>query len=173
MTHNIYLPDTLQFYDYDCGTTCAQAVLAYYGEDISEIKLLKKIKPSKKYGTKSAQIEKYFKNRGFTVHAGSMSIPELKKFINRKIPVILFLQAWGPEGTNYKNTQAYGHYAIVCGYNTKGIILEDPAIFGKGFLSYKELEKRWHGEDNGFLSQYGIAVWGKGRFNYKKLIKIT
>jgi hypothetical protein len=34
MTRFFYIPDVLQYSDFDCGTTCTQAVMAYYGEDI-------------------------------------------------------------------------------------------------------------------------------------------
>lgn len=167
-----YLPDTLQFSDYDCGVTCVQTVLAYYGEDINELKLLKKIKPSKKNGTKTEQMIKYIHSKGLRTYDGSMTISELKKYLKRKIPVILFIQAWAKSKVDYTKTQTYGHYVIAQGFTGKGIIIEDPAIFGKGFLSYKELLKRWHGEDIDFLSQFGIAVYGKKPFNYEKLIKI-
>lgn len=166
------LPDTMQFSDYDCGIACIQIILAYYGEDIEQIKLLSRIKPSKKDGTKTEQIIKFFRSRRYKTFAGSMTLNELKKYINKKIPVILFIQAWADRKIDYTKTQAYGHYVIVRGYNSRGVIIEDPAIFGKGFLSYKELIKRWHGEDSDFLFQFGIAVWGKKPYDFKKLIKI-
>ncbi|MCX6159223.1 MAG: cysteine peptidase family C39 domain-containing protein [Ignavibacteriae bacterium] len=170
----LYIPDVLQFSDFDCGDSCTQAILAYYGEDINEIKLIEKLKTSKKDGTSSKHIVEYFKSRKFKVKDGPMSLKQLKIFIDKKRPVILFIQAWGPVGINYKNTVAHGHYVIACGYDSTKVYFEDPAVFGTAYLTYKELEKRWHGEDgkDEYLSQYGIAIWKTGRFNYKKPIKI-
>lgn len=167
-----YLPDTMQFSDYDCGITCVQIILAYYGEDVEKVKLLSKIKHSKKDGTRTEQIIKFLRSRGYKTFAGSMTLDELKKYINKKIPVILFIQAWAEKEVDYTKTQEYGHYVIVRGYNSRGVIIEDPAIFGKGFLSYKELLKRWHGEDTDYLVHFGIAVWGKKPYNFKKLVNI-
>jgi len=176
MGNKLYISDVLQYSDFDCGDCCTQAVMAYYGEDINEIKLIDKLKTKEKDGTSREYMIKYFEGKGFKVQHGSMTIKQLKKFIDKKIPVILFLQAWGPEEVDYENTVAHGHYVVACGYDNKKerILFEDPAIFGTGYLTYKELKKRWHGEDgkDEYLSQYGIVVWGKKRFNYKKPIKI-
>lgn len=172
MSRIAYLPDTLQFSDYDCGVVCIQTIMAYYGEDINEIRLFAKLKPSKQNGTKVERMANFFKHKGYKVFAGSMNIKRLKSYINKKIPVILLIQAWAPRKVDYTKTENYGHYVIARGYNSKGIIIEDPAIFGQGFLTYKEFLKSWHGEGTQYLSCFGIAVWGKKPYNFKKLIRI-
>ena len=47
-------------------------------------------------------------------------------------------------------------------------------IKNKNIGSLKEFLKRWHGEDrkNETLRRFGIAVWGKKTYDYKKPIKI-
>jgi intein/homing endonuclease len=58
------------------------------------------------------------------------------------------------------------HNCIAIGYTDTAIIFEDPAIFGRGYINFSELEKRWHGEDEKILRNFGIAVWGKKPFNF-------
>jgi ABC-type bacteriocin/lantibiotic exporter with double-glycine peptidase domain len=172
MTKQFYIPDIFQNTNYDCGVECVQAVMAYYGTDYTETELEKELEVSKKYGTATKSIIGFFNKRGFKIFEGNMNIEILKKYIDRKIPVIILIQAWAERNTNYIKTNNWGHYVVVCGYNKSGLILEDPAIFGKGYLSYSQLKKRWHGLDNKILYNYGIAVWGKNKYNYKKLFKI-
>ena len=168
----IYTPDVLQYSDYDCGDMCVQGVLAYYGQDINEVKLLKKLKTKKSSGTETEHIIEFFKNRGFKVDAGNMTIDTLRTYIRKKIPVIILAQAWKTEDVSYERTEAYGHYMIVIGYDEKNIYFEDPAVFGKGFIPVKEFKKRWHAIDIGKLQNFGIAIWGKKPFNFKKFVKI-
>jgi len=146
--------------------------MAYYGTDYMETELEKELDVSEKYGTATKSIVAFFKKRGFKIYEGNMNFEILKKYIDRKIPVMILIQAWAERKTNYIKTNNWGHYVVVCGYTNSGFILEDPAIFGKGFLSYTQLTKRWHAIDNKILNNYGIAVWGKKIYNYKKLLKI-
>lgn len=172
MATSLYFPDVRQNTNYDCGVVCVQAVLAYYGIEYSEPRLQKDLKTSKKWGTSAARIVKFFKYKKFKVKRGSFTIEQIKKFIHMKRPVIILIQAWGPEEVDYKHTNQYGHYVIVCGYNKKGLVIEDPAIFGRGIISYASLKKRWHADDNGIINNFGIAVWGKHPYNYSSLYPI-
>lgn len=169
----LYLPDVLQFSDYDCGSMCVQGILAYYGQDINEVKLLRKLKTKKSTGTGSNHIVEFFRNRDYKVESGVMSIEKLKNFINKKIPVIVLAQAWKTEDVDYSRSEAYGHYMIAIGYDDKNIYFEDPAIFGKGFIPVNEFKKRWHALDNEKLKNFGIAIWGKKPYNYKNFIRIS
>jgi uncharacterized protein len=174
MVKNLYIPDVLQYSDFDCGNACTQAILAYYGEDINEIKLLSKLKTRKTTGTGHSRIVDYFKKRGFRVENRGMDIDDLIKFNKKKIPVIVLAQAWKKTNVSYKKTNSFGHYIIFTGYDDENLYFEDPAIFGRGYIPRKEFINRWHAEDkkNEILIRYGIAVWGKKPYNYKKFIKI-
>ena len=173
MSKQLYFPDILQNTSYNCGVVCVQAVMAYYGIEYTEPKLDKLLGTSKKWGTNITPIIKFFKQRDFKVAYGTMSVDDVKKYIHRKIPVIILIQAWGPEGVDYTHTNQYGHYVVVSGYNSKGLMIEDPAIFGRGFILYSHLKKRWHAEDNGVVENFGIAVWGKKPYDYSKPYTIT
>jgi predicted double-glycine peptidase len=168
----LYIPDVLQFSDYDCGDMCVQAVMAYYGTDLNEVKLLKKLKTRKSDGTCSDHIAEFFEKQKFKVESRSMDIDDLKYFINRKIPVIILAQAWKKSKVKYQRTKSYGHYMIVVGYDDKNVYFEDPAIFGKGYIPVKEFVKRWHALDKKEVKRLGIAVWGPKRYNYKKFERI-
>jgi ABC-type bacteriocin/lantibiotic exporter with double-glycine peptidase domain len=172
MAKALYFPDILQNTNYNCGAVCVQAVLAYYGIEYTEHKLEKLLHTSKKWGTESDNIIKFFKEQGFKITSGNFSVETIKKCIHREIPVIILIQAWAPAGTNYKHTNQYGHYVVVSGYNKRGLIIEDPAIFGRGFISYASLKKRWHSEEKECPENFGIAVYGKKKYDYSTLYKI-
>jgi len=164
----LYIPDVLQFSDFDCGDMCVQAVMAYYGTDLNEVKLLKKLKTRKSDGTGSEHIIEFFERQNFKVEARSMDVEDLKYFIGKKIPVIVLAQAWKKSKVKYQKTKSYGHYMVVIGYDSRNLYFEDPAMFGKGYIPIKEFGKRWHALDTKEVKRLGIAVWGPKRYNYKK-----
>lgn len=173
MAKYLYFPDILQNTDFSCGNSCVQAVLAYYDFEYTESKLIKILKTSKKWGTKSEHMINFFKRKNFKIKYGSLSIEDLKKFINKNIPVIILIQAWAKsKKVDYTRTNQYGHYVVVSGYNKRGFIIEDPAIFGRGKISYAQLKKRWHADDEGKVYNWGLAVWGQKRYDYSQLYKI-
>jgi predicted double-glycine peptidase len=174
MGHLFYIPDILQYDDYDCGIACVQVVLAYYGIDTIESKLLKKMKPDKNYGASFQQMATYLKNSGFKVKLGVLTLKELKSQIRKKKPVIILIQAYAKGNVNYENTYEHGHYVIPNGYDSKNIYFEDPAFFGKAYLPMKIFLKRWHGDDEERLMYYGMIIETKKKpFNFKKRILIT
>lgn len=173
MAKTLYFPDILQNSSYSCGDACVQAVLAYYGIEYTEHKLEKILKTDENCGTSIKPMLSFFKRKKYKIKHGKFTIDDLKKFIHKEIPVIILLQAWGPVGTDYTRTNQYGHYVIVSGYNKRGFIIEDPAIFGRGFLSNAQLKKRWHADDEGKVYNWGLAVWGKRRYDYSTLYNIT
>ena len=142
------MPDILQQNEYSCGISATQLILAYYGEDIEDIDLEKELNVDPEFGVATKDIVSFFKKKGYKVKEGSTTIDKIKHFIDLGLPSILFIQAWSSEETtDWIHTNEWGHYVVAIGYNDKGIIFEDSAIFGRGFLSYEELEKRLHGID--------------------------
>jgi len=174
MSRSLYIPDAKQNTTYDCGVVCVQLVLAYYGIEKTEPQIRKSLKTNKKWGTEIRQIKRFLKQKNFKLFAGSLTDNQIKQFIRRKIPIIILFQAWAPDGTNYRHCTQWGHYAIISGYNSRGWIIEDPWIFGKGIISYRQMKKQWHADDdNGkLISNFGIAVWGKRPYDYRTLYPI-
>jgi predicted double-glycine peptidase len=163
----INLHITRQTYDYDCGAKALQTVMAYYGVDIREDKLINMLGTGEN-GTQVEEMISIAKQNGFLVEAREkMTINELKKFIDRGIPVIVVLQAWAERYMTLKDWQRDyddGHYAIVIGYEGKTILFEDPSSFRRTWLREIEFLSRWHDIDerNGHrFEQYGMVLLGK------------
>jgi uncharacterized protein YvpB len=59
-----------------------------------------------------------------------MLISDLENSIMRGRPIIVQIQAWGDEGTNYTNDFDDGHYVVVIGFDENYLYFEDPWIIG-------------------------------------------
>ncbi|MEK6823917.1 MAG: cysteine peptidase family C39 domain-containing protein [Nanoarchaeota archaeon] len=170
-------PELCQTYEYDCGATALEAVFIYYGIEIKEGLIINQAKTSKSRGTSVKHIEITAKKYGFKVDSKEIDIPDIKKYIDKKIPVILLLQAWkGRKNLDWKKDWDDGHYVVAIGYDKEKIYFEDPYTFERTFLKFEELKKRWHG---GFAKgkkyiNHGIAIFGKTpKFNSKKRIHMN
>jgi len=157
-------PQLQQSFDYDCGAKALQAVLAYYGIEVSEGSIMQQAKTNPKNGTEIKNIIKTAKKYCLKCKSKKMTIKEIKKFIDQGIPVILVLQAWTEKKkVDWKNDWIDGHYVVAIGYKKDQVLFEDPSSLTKVYLEYNELEKRWH--DIGINGQkyyhYGIAIYGK------------
>lgn len=167
-------PSVRQVYDYDCGARCLQTVFAYYGIDVRGDKMMKLLGTSKS-GTSFSKMEKVAKQYGIRVELRKMTILKIKKFIAKKIPVILLLQAYvGKKKVNWDKSWKYGHYVMAIGYDSKKIFFEDPESIFTTYLSFSELEKRWHDISGGKkYVYYGMALYGKPLASHKnKIIKL-
>jgi ABC-type bacteriocin/lantibiotic exporter with double-glycine peptidase domain len=159
-------PECLQTFKYDCGAKAIQAVFAYYGIEFLENVLLKEAKTSRRAGTMSDDMCRVLKKHGLEIDAREMTIVDLKEFIDKKIPVIIRLQAWDEETIKraHDYTDEFGddHWVVVIGYEKKKIIFSDPYSFERTFLTEKELMVRWHGKEKGKKNFcLGIAAFGK------------
>lgn len=168
----INIPDVLQNDDYSCGIYSVQSIMSYYGEDWLQPELAQEMHVSQEYGTQIKEITSFFKRQGLKVYTGEFTIQKLKHCINLGIPVILLIQAWdfSIEKDKWMNEE-YGHYVIAIGYSDDSIIFEDPAMYGRDYLKFDELEARWHveGDTEGqIVRNLGIAVWGRTPYNFNK-----
>jgi len=160
-------PNTRQSYDYSCGPGAVQAVMAYYGKDFREPVLIDLLKTDKNDGTYVKDIVKFFNSQGLLVEAKQdMSKSDLFSYIDKNIPVIVLIQAWGNEtdfNNHYKNCWNDGHFVVVIGYTGKDIICSDPALFKTGYMPIQEFLDRWHDYDEGETKTYrlGLAIYGK------------
>jgi len=167
-------PEARQATNFSCGASSVQAVLYYYGIDIREDKLIKI------FDAKSTDIvhsgidpdilkEKLEQLWGLKVDMREMTLEEVKNYVDKDIPVILAIQAWRGEDaaiekTDYSNEYKDGHYVVAIGYSDKHMIFEEPSILGnRGYLSFEELEERWHDCDyrGNKYEHLGLAVYGK------------
>lgn len=166
-------PENIQTYDYDCGAKALQSVLIYYGLDVREDIIIQAAHTTKS-GTNPQAIVAVAKKYKLKAVAGEMTISEVKEYIDRKIPVILALQAWTrKEKVDWINDWQDGHYVVAIGYDNDRIIFADPASIQRTYLSYDESKKRWHDIDNRGKKYYhlGIAIFGsKPKFKDDQLI---
>ena len=158
----LIFPELRQTYAYDCGANAVQSVLGYYGIDKREDEIMK-IAGTTKAGTSINGIIKALKKFGLKTKAEGMSISQVKKCIDKKIPVILVLQAWSKKKNHdWKKDWKDGHYIVVIGYDKHKVYFEDPSSELRTWLTYKELDKRWHDkDDNKIYIHFGISVYGK------------
>ena len=90
-----------------------------------------------------------------------MTVSDVIQFIKKQKPVILVLQAWTyMRRVDWKHDWIDGHYVVAIGFDEKNISFEDPSSFVRTFLSFEELDERWHDVDahNKKLDHIGIIV---------------
>lgn len=160
-TKLIQVPLLRQGTDHTCGVAAVQSILVYYGfftrEDILEKELQAEDFASIK------EITRYMSAQGFKVtqhHA--MSLADLKNTIDRKLPLLVALQAWADSGTTleqYKNMWDSGHWVLVIGYDNKNIYVMDPSTAGNyAFVPTDEFMVRWHDQALGEkLTRFGMT----------------
>jgi len=166
-THILDFPNPRQSYEYSCGPGAVQAVLAYYGRDFRESQLIDLLRTDKDDGTLIRDIVKFLNSQGLSTDIKEhMTINQLFGYLDRNIPVIVLIQAWGKPAdfeNHYKNNWNDGHFVVVIGYDYKNVICSDPALFKAGYIPFREFMDRWHDYDEGETRTYnlGIAVYGK------------
>jgi len=161
-------PRVRQTFNYDCGASALQAILVHYGIEVRLEQLIQELDTSKDYGTSIKALVKTIQKYGLRVESRPMTITEVKSFIEREHPVILNLQAWKEGPVDWAQEWGSGHYAVAIGYTSEAILFEDPSAFTQVYLTYPELEERWHDIDprNGERHEHhGIAVIGEPRFD--------
>jgi len=172
-------PKFRQTYDYDCGAQVLESIFAYYGKDIREEKIMKYAKTDSDHGTRVSMMLKTIKKYKFKSVAKKMQIKDLKYYIDKKIPIILLVQAWaGRKKVKWRKDWKDGHYVVAIGYDNKKIYFADPSSIFVTYLTYKELMNRWHDKETiptkkRFVN-FGIAVYGKKPvFDFKKKIHMN
>lgn len=164
-------PILRQTFEYDCGAIALQAVFAYYGFELGEGIIMREIKTSRR-GTHFENIVRIAKKHGFKVNFKEMNLDQIRSYIDRKIPVIILLQAWSEKARKkWMKDWKDGHYAVVIGYGRNKVYFEDPYSFNRVFLPDKGLIERWHDKSGKKkYVNYGLAVYGKvPKFNSKKI----
>ncbi|MBP2653741.1 MAG: hypothetical protein H6Q73_1310 [Firmicutes bacterium] len=152
----IYVPLCKQETEYTCGIACVQSILGYYGIDYRQDELAQILDSKPILGTDYQKILSFMKMLDFeSSFIDSMSIDDIKSFINDGITPVLLLQAWAENGVDYASDWKDSHYVIACGYNDDQIFFMDPWTLGNyTYLSAEELLKRWHVPDVHFSRCY-------------------
>ena len=167
-------PRVAQSYTYDCGAASFQLVLTYYGIYKREEEFLDMLGtvPVEKFnnGTKLVAIKNAASYFGFECDIKyNMKAEDIISYIKKDIPVIVLLQAWRlKEEDPWEKSYDNGHYSVAIGYTDDKIIFEDPYCFDRDWMTFQELEERWHAVgDNGKPDKrsVGIIIYGQPVFD--------
>lgn len=170
-----------QTYNFDCGVTALQQVLIYYGIEKREDELINLLGSKRtniiEHGTKLSQLVKVANLFGLDAEIlRNTTVNKIKSLIDDGIPPIILLQAWRNYSANnldWKKDYKDGHYVIAIGYNDKCIFFEDPSSVYRTYLTFDELETRWHDveDDNKTKNSHvAIVIRGKKNFNSKDIL---
>lgn len=175
----VNLPKVKQGTSYSCGAACLYAVSHYFGKSsLNENKLIKLLNSDPCDGTLPQSIVEVARSLGLKAFLRQgMTIDTLKSRLEKGIPVICALQAWGSQ-KNYQNENS-GHYVVAIGFDENRIYFEDPLLEKtRAFLDFDEFVNRWHDKDaqNNKYNRLGISIWAvspsKNSQNLNESVKI-
>jgi len=170
------IPVIRQTFEYSCGAKVVQGILNYFNIDVREDILIEKCKTDKDLGTNIENIVSVIKEYGIQCFSKETNIEEIKKNIDKNLPVIVNFQAWG-NLNDYELNWENGHYSIIIGYDKKNFYFRDPASYNTCYLSFVEFLKRWHDKDEN-KNYNNLAIFIKSdiknnlKYNPKHLLKI-
>ena len=170
--HIIDFPSLRQTYSYDCGANAVQTILTYYGIDMQESKIMEAMGTDPDEGTNYKKIVEFFNSKGLKVDVRKgMTLGILKKVIQLGLPVMMPIQAYRDDPkTKYKEDWDDGHYVVAIGFTDTSVIFCDPSSVEDTFLTFSELEDRWHDEAPGSkekLDHFGMIIYGKQPFYHE------
>lgn len=174
----IDFPEVLQSTHHSCGAASLTSVLIYYGEDVKECDVMKECKTTRA-GTNYENMIKVAEKHGLKVDDKVDTVAKIKSYTDKKIPVIVAIQAWSDKDKKFKEWRkdySDGHYCVCIGVSDKNIYFEDPSISNTGYMSIEEFENRWHDKDKDgkIVAQLGLAIYGKSpKFKSDLAIKVT
>jgi predicted double-glycine peptidase len=124
------IPLVRQATDYTCGVASMMSVVCYWtGEDLEESVVANEVNSTETHGTLVAHMISFAQKKGFDVEKRlDMNLNELFSFIDKKIPVIVLIQAW-PQPlliVNWTLDYSDGHWVVACGYDAQRIFFMDP-----------------------------------------------
>ena len=124
-----------------CGPACFKMIMDYYGEKHSEMywrKLtameIKNGKVNREQGCSDDKFVEQAKRIGFKGFCKDhSSIKEIKKFVNKKIPVIV----------TWFSPEEGSHFSVVVGFEKNKILLADPHFGKVTKRTIEDFEGRW------------------------------
>lgn len=172
-------PELRQVFNFDCGASAFQSVFVYYGIEKREDFILQKLEAQHSdvfdNGVHLASIINLSSDYGVSaVLKQGLVANNLLQYINSGSPVIVLLQAWRDDNNKLTWSDDYrdGHYVVAIGYTKDKIIFSDPSSFYRTFLSFDELNERWHAiddEGNKNVVSKAIVFSGQKRFDSTNL----
>lgn len=160
------VPLTRQATANSCGAAATQSVLGYYGIDYPESYLIRRLS-GWFTGINIERIVDFLISEGLTVALKrNATIADLELHLRTGHPVIVEIQAWADEPTDYSQSWANGHYAIVIGLAQQTVYFMDPSLLGsRGYMAKAQFLKRWHELDSHGNKAYQTALFVSGKKN--------
>ena len=159
------VPKARQTFDFDCGATALQVVLGYYGIEARLDNLIELTRTSPDHGLVPEKIVQAARRYGLKVDSRQMAVEDVREYISHEVPVILAVQAWkGQQPRDWSRVWMDGHFVVAMGYTPTKMIFEDPAVLNRVYLTFPELELRWHdldSRDGTVYRHHGIAIYGR------------
>lgn len=144
-------------------------VLAFYGKNISENKIIKEVGGLKKYGVRTTKLAEFARILGFKTRTLSLNkkladyktqikrpdIRDILRYLKRGIPVILSIRYSLLHNEKLKKD---GHFIVISGYEKNHFWYNDPEDAKKHKIGNNHLKLAWvsNAEDS---SAYLLAIW--------------
>ncbi|HEY6895325.1 MAG TPA: C39 family peptidase [Rhodanobacteraceae bacterium] len=173
MTHFRLLKRTRQTTEYSCGASALQSVLAYWGEDVDERELMKRMGTTEEAGTYPEKIAHAARSFGFEAEVRQgLTLDEVQKLTAAGDPMIALAQVWrGSKSGKLGEDFDAGHYISVLGVDADNVYFQDPYVRNcKAFVPRGAFEAHWHHvmgggtagtNPNPMLEHLGIVIRGK------------
>jgi len=165
------IPDVRQSTGFSCGAAALQAVLAYWGVQEREDRLIARLRSTPEQGTHPDDIVRVAREFGLKaeLHEG-LSLGDLEAALRAGVTVIVDLQAWRDRADRpWSEDWEDGHYMILLGMDAQNLYFEDPSLLGsRGIIPRPEFVDRWHdyeGDpplDSGDRKYVHMAVFVRG-----------
>ncbi len=134
----------------------------YYGIEVRQELIFKSAKTNARVGTLISGMLSTLDMYGLQYDSSEMTLDEIKGYLDKKIPVLILLQAWSLKTDDYAKHYGDSHWVAAIGYDKQNIYFEDPYAFNRVFLTQKAFLERWHArESKKKIKNHGIAVYGK------------
>jgi ABC-type bacteriocin/lantibiotic exporter with double-glycine peptidase domain len=171
-TKLLEFPGFRQTYDWNCGTTALNMILAFYGHDVNEIEIMDMANIDSSTGASIEGLKKVAKHYGLKFREGHFTCDDLRKHIDNGWPTLIMIQAWSRiDNPDWINEWDQGHYTVNIGYSDEKLIFADPISIKRVFLTEGGLNSRWHGwDDNGHkLNHWGMVFTNKSKYSYEDI----
>lgn len=157
----VKLPDVRQETSYSCGASAFSSIAEMYGVGPQEESWYREaLGTDPEEGTSPESIRELADQLGLqSIAKQKMAVDELKLWLDRGVPVLILIQAWGNPGDYGGDND--GHYVVAIGYTDDDLIVEDPSLrLTRGFIDWDNLDARWHdaGVDGAMYDHWGMAI---------------
>lgn len=146
-----------QITEYSCGPAAVQSVLAYWGQEVDQPKLMEVFRTTEEVGTHPEDMVAGLRTLGLDAEMKeNCTVDDLAEFTSKFGPVIALGQVWRSQSAGLAATDDWGsgHYFIVLGVDAENVYCQDPYLgMCKGFVPRSVFEEHWHQAMGGDLTK--------------------